>query len=98
MLDQSDTLNGLMHESVDPNDPQRFTRPEFGWANAFWADLLFRTVAGFPATPLGLVTTVTPHETQSEIPTITPLPTQISDRAELIRTFGDLLAKDPRTW
>jgi len=98
MLDQSDTLNGLIHESVDPNDPQRFTRPEFGWANAFWADLLFRTVAGFPATPLGLVSTVTPHETQSEIPTITSLPTQISDRGELIRTFGRLLAKDPRTW
>jgi hypothetical protein len=98
MLDQSDTLNGLMHESVDPNDPERFTRPEFGWANAFWADLLFRTVAGFPATPLGLVSTVTPHETLSEIPTITSLPTQISDRGEVIRTFGDLLAKDPRTW
>ena len=27
MLDQSDTLNGLMHESVNPNDPSQFTRP-----------------------------------------------------------------------
>ncbi|MBV8531105.1 MAG: glycoside hydrolase family 125 protein, partial [Candidatus Eremiobacteraeota bacterium] len=58
MLDRSDTLDGLMHESVDPNDPQHFTRPEFGWANAFWADLLFRTVAGYPATPLGLLSTM----------------------------------------
>jgi uncharacterized protein len=98
MLDRSDTLNGLMHESVDPNDPQRFTRPEFGWANAFWADLLFRTVAGYPATPLGLLTTMIPGQRQSEVPTITPAWTQLSDRAELLRTLGRLLDRAPRTW
>ena len=27
--DQSDTINGLMHESVNPNNPNQFTRPEF---------------------------------------------------------------------
>jgi uncharacterized protein len=98
MLDRSDTLNGLMHESVNPNDPQQFTRPEFGWANAFWADLLFRTVAGYPATPLGLLTTMIPGEHQSEIPTITPAWTQLSDRAELVRTLGRLLSQAPRSW
>jgi meiotically up-regulated gene 157 (Mug157) protein len=98
MLDRSDTLNGLMHESVNPNDPQQFTRPEFGWANAFWADLLFRTVAGYPATPLGLLTTMIPGERQSEIPTITPEWTQLSDRAELVRTLGRLLEQAPRSW
>lgn len=98
MLDRSDTLNGLMHESVDPNDPQQFTRPEFGWANAFWADLLFRTVAGYPATPVGLVSTMDPGERQSEIPTITPPWTQLADRAELVRTLGRLLAQAPRSW
>ncbi len=46
MLDESDTLNGLMHESIDPNNPQQFTRPEFGWANAFWADLFFARSPG----------------------------------------------------
>ena len=44
----------LMHESFDPNDPTRFTRPEFGWANAAYAELLFRSVAGFPSQPLRL--------------------------------------------
>ncbi len=92
MLDRSDTLNGLMHESIDPNDPQRFTRPEFGWANAFWADLLFRTVAGYPAVRLGFFGTAIAGERQSEIPTITPWWTQIADRAELVRTLGRLLA------
>jgi len=98
MLDRSDTLNGLMHESVDPDDPQRFTRPEFGWANAFWADLLFRAVAGYPATPLGRLSTMVPGERQSEIPTITPEWTQLSDRAEIVRTLGRLLSQAPRSW
>lgn len=95
MLNQSDTLNGLMHESLDPNDPQHFTRPEFGWANAFWADLLFRTVAGYPATPLGLLGTATPSERQSEIPTVTASWTQLADRARLVTALGRLLARDP---
>jgi meiotically up-regulated gene 157 (Mug157) protein len=98
MLDRSDTINGLMHESVNPNDPQEFTRPEFGWANAFWADLIFRTVAGYPATPLGLLTTMIPGEHQSEIPTITPQWSQLEDRAELVRTLGNLLSHAPRLW
>jgi uncharacterized protein len=98
MLDRSDTLNGLMHESVDPNDPQQFTRPEFGWANAFWADLLFRAVAGYPATPIGLMSTMIPGERQSEIPTITPQWMQLSYRADLVQTLGRLVAQAPRSW
>lgn len=98
MLDKSDTIDGLMHESVDPNDPSQFTRPEFGWANAFWADLLFRTVAGYQATPLGLLSAAIPGERQSEIPTITPPWTQLADREEIIRTLGRLLAQAPRSW
>jgi len=95
MLDESDTLNGLMHESVNPNNPRQFTRPEFGWANAFWADLLFRTVAGYPATPLGLLSTMVPDERQSQIPTITPVWTQATDRFKLVYALGRLLARDP---
>jgi meiotically up-regulated gene 157 (Mug157) protein len=41
--------DGLIHESFDPNDPSRFSRSEFGWANASYAELLFRSVAGWPA-------------------------------------------------
>jgi len=95
MLAESDTLNGLMHESVDPSNPQQFTRPEFGWANAFWADLLFRTVAGYPATPLGLVGTVVRDQRQSQIPTITPVSRQAAERAKLVSALGHLLARNP---
>lgn len=91
MLDASDTLNGLMHESVDPNDPARFTRPEFGWANAFWADLLFRTVAAYPGIPFTPISTVVPLERYSDVPTITPPPTQLFDAAEINSTLGYLL-------
>jgi uncharacterized protein len=98
MLDRSDTMNGLMHESVNPDDPRQFTRPGFGWANAFWADLLFRTVAGYPGVPLGLLSTVTAGERQSEIPTITSPATQLADRAEIMNTMGRLLAQAPRSW
>lgn len=36
------THNGcnLMHESFDPNDPARFTRAEFAWANTLLASLM----------------------------------------------------------
>ena len=95
MLDQSDTTNGLMHESVNPDDPSQFTRPEFGWANAFWGDLLFRTVAGYPTTPLGLLRTMIGNERQSEIPTIVPLTTQAQNRAEILGTFGQMLDAHP---
>lgn len=43
--------DGLIHESFDPNDPTRFTRSEFGWANAAYAELLFRSIAGLPPQP-----------------------------------------------
>jgi meiotically up-regulated gene 157 (Mug157) protein len=43
--------DGLIHESFDPDDPSRFTRSEFGWANAAFAELLFRSVAGIAPRP-----------------------------------------------
>jgi len=93
MLDASDTLNGLMHESVNPNDPSQFTRPDFGWANAFWADLLFRTVAGYRAVDFVRLDTVTPFEAFSDIPAITPLFTQLDNSAQVTSTLGELLSQ-----
>ncbi|MBV8155327.1 MAG: glycoside hydrolase family 125 protein [Candidatus Eremiobacteraeota bacterium] len=93
MLDESDTLNGLMHESVNPNDPSQFTRPQFGWANAFWADLLFRTVAGYPAVGFVQLDTMTPFEPLSDIPSITPLFTQLDNATDVTLTLGLLLTQ-----
>jgi meiotically up-regulated gene 157 (Mug157) protein len=42
-----DGRSGLLYESIDPDRPWHFTRSEFGWANALYAELFFRTVAGF---------------------------------------------------
>ncbi len=33
---------GLMHEGFDVDDPTRFTRPWFGWANSLFAELVLR--------------------------------------------------------
>ena len=47
VLARSDGGTGLMHEGVHADDPNRFTRPWFGWANSLFAELvLFH--AGFP--------------------------------------------------
>ncbi len=45
--------DGRIHESFDPQNPARYTRAEFGWANAMYAELLFRAAAGLPSQPLG---------------------------------------------
>lgn len=37
MLVESAAGTGLMHESFDPDDPTRFTRPWFAWANSLFA-------------------------------------------------------------
>lgn len=50
-IDATSGTEQLIHESFDPNDPSRFTRPEFGWANALYAELLFRAVGGLPEQP-----------------------------------------------
>jgi meiotically up-regulated gene 157 (Mug157) protein len=93
MLDASDTLNGLMHESVNPNDPSQFTRPDFGWANAFWADLLFRTVAGYRAIGFVQFGTMVPFEPLSDIPAITPTFTQLDNTVQINMTLGELLSQ-----
>lgn len=93
MLDSSDTLNGLMHESVDPNDPQHFTRPEFGWANAFWADLLFRTIAGYPPIPIATLGAIVPFERVSQTPTLVLPSIQLFNTAEVTGTLGYLLTQ-----
>jgi meiotically up-regulated gene 157 (Mug157) protein len=51
VLALTDSQDGLIHESFDPNDPRKFTRAEFGWGNAMFAELLFREAAGFIALP-----------------------------------------------
>jgi meiotically up-regulated gene 157 (Mug157) protein len=56
-LERTDAGTGLMHESFDPSDPRRFTRPWFGWANALFAELvLAQTGLGGPLATLRPIT------------------------------------------
>jgi len=36
----SDPGDGLLHESFDPNNPKTLTRPDFGWPNALFPELI----------------------------------------------------------
>ncbi len=45
-----DGERGLIYESVDPNRPWLYTRNDFGWANALYAELIFRSVANLAPT------------------------------------------------
>lgn len=37
-----DPGDNLLHESFDPNAPKQFTRPDFGWPNALFAELVMQ--------------------------------------------------------
>ncbi len=43
LLATTATADGLVHESFDVDDANRFSRLQFGWANALYAELLLRT-------------------------------------------------------
>jgi meiotically up-regulated gene 157 (Mug157) protein len=47
----TDAGTGQMHESFHKDDPRRFTRPWFSWANAMYAELALDTV-GLGTRPL----------------------------------------------
>jgi meiotically up-regulated gene 157 (Mug157) protein len=51
MLAATRGTSGTIPESVNADDPSLFTRAEFGWANATYADLLFRTASTFRGLP-----------------------------------------------
>jgi uncharacterized protein len=79
--------DGLIHESFDPNDPRKYTRAEFGWGNAMYAELLFRAAADFPAQP---VTTAPAMPFRAFVPesiAVVDETTAISNRGVLIRAF-----------
>lgn len=45
---RSEAGTGLMHESFDPSDPNLYTRPWFGWANALFAEWMLRRLGYAP--------------------------------------------------
>ncbi|HET9029878.1 MAG TPA: glycoside hydrolase family 125 protein [Candidatus Aquilonibacter sp.] len=91
-LAETDSEQGLLHESFYADGYWRFTRQEFGWANAFWAELIFRTLAGMPAksfVPVGDV--MLPYERPTLTPTLVSPLEQIENAAALNAALRRLL-------
>jgi hypothetical protein len=89
----TDSKDGLIHESFYPDGYWRFTRAEFGWANAFFAELIFRSVAGFRAIPFAPRGTILPFQRTNETPRLTRPLLQLRNSALLVRTLGDMLER-----
>ena len=91
-LAETDSENGLIHESFYPDGYWRFTRQEFGWANALYAELLFRSLAGYPALEhLTQDGTILPFETPTQTPVLVSRIVQLENAADLVGSLGRLL-------
>jgi meiotically up-regulated gene 157 (Mug157) protein len=49
----SDPGDHLLHESFDPNDPERYSRKDFGWPNALFSEFVMTEFNGVPPQPMG---------------------------------------------
>jgi uncharacterized protein len=90
-LAKTDSESGMIHESFYPDGYWRFTRPEFGWANALYAELLFRSIAGEGATQLAYKGPIRPFQTATMTPNLVPYFTQVQNAGELNATLGQML-------
>lgn len=94
-LAETDGSDGLIHESFYDNGYWRFTRSDFGWANALYASLIFRSIAGMTATSFAGPQTMLPHETQSQTPVLVPLVIQLENQSEILGALRNMLAQAP---
>jgi meiotically up-regulated gene 157 (Mug157) protein len=90
-LAETDGEDGLIHESFYPDGYWRYTREEFGWANALGAELFLRSLAGEPATQFAWKGPILPFERRTTTPRLVPFFTQIENAAEVNATLGRLL-------
>ena len=91
-LAETDSSEFLIHESFDPNAYWHFTRAEFGWANALYAELIFRSIAGYPAYDDLPGPNAAQLEPPARTPTLTPMIVQLQNQARLTQALGELLA------
>ena len=49
----SDPGDHLLHESFDPNNPDRYSRKDFGWPNALFSEFVMTQYGGVPELPMG---------------------------------------------
>ncbi len=92
-LDETQAGSTLFHESFNPDAFWKFTRPEFGWADALGAELLFRTLAGYETDPF-IDGTIVPFEQYYRTPALAGPETQLENRALVIAALGRLLSEN----
>ena len=90
-LAETDSETGLIHESFNPNAYWRFTRGEFGWANALYASLIFRSVAGFSDVEFSPRPPFLDLHPPSPTPRLTSEEAQIENALRLTQALGSLL-------
>jgi hypothetical protein len=87
----TDGESGMIHESFYADGYWRYTRSEFGWANALGAELLFRSLAGYPSVQFNPGGPVLPFQMRSRTPSLVPSFTETDNAAKLMRALGRLL-------
>ena len=87
----TDGESGLIHESFYADGYWRYTRDEFGWANALGAELLFRSLAGYPSTQFLPGGPVLPFEPRTQTPTLVLPFTQAENAGKMLAALGRLL-------
>lgn len=93
-LAETDGADGLIHESFWPDGYWLFTRADFGWGNASYAELLFRTLAGFsslPVTPFG--PSLRPFGPAVAMPRLNGVLGEIRDTAAIERALSQLMVR-----
>lgn len=91
-LAETDSESGMIHESFYPDGYWRYTRAEFGWANALYAELVFRSLAGFGGTPFvtGDATMIS-SEQRTATPRLVPVLVQLRNASDIVGALGRLL-------
>jgi meiotically up-regulated gene 157 (Mug157) protein len=90
-LAETDSEDGLIHESFYASGYWRYTRQEFGWANALYAELIFRTLAGFRADRRLDEGTMLPFQQPMQTPVLVSRFLQLENTMDMIRTLRELL-------
>jgi len=91
-LAETDGETGMIHESFYDDGYWRFTRAEFGWANALGAELIFRTLAGFSSTQFSPAGPVLPFQRRTQTPRLVPPFTQLENARKIYAALGKLLS------
>lgn len=87
----TDGESGTIHESFYDDGYWRYTRGEFGWANALGAELLFRSLAGYPSTQFDPGGPVLPFQSRSQTPTLVLPFTQAENAGKIVAALAGLL-------